>query len=130
MSEKEIEPFLEDNRQMAKDLRMVNMAIRRGWKVDDETKEILIQRMVEVAKKTTVAVATSTGIQDVESIADSNAIRAAAILLSMESQNMTRQHHAEDQGKNKTQINIDNRRVLVLPSNGRESVEINVSEND
>jgi hypothetical protein len=77
------------------DLKLLSRAIRRRWPVPEKTMAAAIQRLETIVEKATVTVMTQDGPMSLDAPADANAVRAAAVLAQMESQNQADDHLAD-----------------------------------
>jgi hypothetical protein len=87
--------LLEDGPKQNDDLRLLAKAVRKRWAIPPASMQVAIARLTEIAEKRTVEVMCGEGVVAVEGAADTNAIRAAAVLAQMESQNQADDHLAD-----------------------------------
>lgn len=117
--------ILQDPNCIAEDISMVSRMVKsRRWpEINPKRQRHIISRLFRIVRKDLVTTDTPSGPVIDEAKADSNSIAAAKVLLAIEGQVQADQHHQDNLKKQTepTQINIDNRRVIVLPQNGRES---------
>ena len=73
---------------------MVERAVRRGWNIPAETKDIIKARLVGLVEKTSVTVATIHGTATAEAPADVNSIAAARVLVRMDEIDQADEHLA------------------------------------
>ena len=117
--------ILLDPKTLSDDLTMVGREVRsKRWKTwSDRKKNWVVNRLMRIASKKNVIVATSEGPCPDESKADGNAIRAMSLLVNIESQIQKDEHHKENLDKPTSVVNqnINNNEyhVLVVRDNGR-----------
>lgn len=85
---------LADPHHTRADCRMVERAVRRGWNIPAETKDIIKARLVGLVEKTSVTVATIHGTATAEAPADVNSIAAARVLVRMDEIDQADEHLA------------------------------------
>jgi hypothetical protein len=79
-------------KRIQEDLRTVARAVRKGWDVPLALRESIKQRIATIMEKETVTVMTAEGLVSVDGPADANAIRAAAVVVSMTGQDQADDH--------------------------------------
>lgn len=78
----------ESPREIARDISLVNRAWRERWKISEERKLRLVERLFDITEKTSVTALDSSGEQvELEDPADKNAIAAAKVLVAMDTAN-------------------------------------------
>lgn len=77
------------------DIGMISRGVRLGWGVPAEKRPTIIKRLVGLVERTSVVIATTTGPVEDEHRADSNAIRAAGVLLAMDQVDQTDHWNAD-----------------------------------
>ncbi len=87
--------LLTSESELKKDMPLIQTAVKHRWPVAPEKAQVLVDRLVGIAEKTVVMVPCGEGIAPSESVADTNSIKAIALL-----QAMTKQNHAEEQKQN------------------------------
>ena len=83
-----------------KDIGLVSQAVRR-WKLSDDKKAIVVERLIGIIEKTSIGVMTKDGIESVDGPADANAIAAARVVVTIEGQLQT-----DDLGVAGTTVNV------------------------
>ena len=63
----------DSNRETEKDLRLLRMAVAKGWPIPKEKMGLIVERMTGIVQKESVTVATPEGPVEDESITDKNA---------------------------------------------------------
>ena len=93
--------ILGDDDHIRGDARLVGRAIRKGWNIDEDMRKLLKERAVATLKKTLVA----TGQYDdqgnaimSEHYADTNALKAGALILQMDGMDQA-DDHLDDKNK-------------------------------
>lgn len=94
------------------DLALVARAIKRGWDVPPEFRSVLKERLRKIVEKDTVSVMTKDGPIELDGPADSNAIRAAGVVVAMAAQDQADDHLADknkrmDEGKPTDRVALD-----------------------
>jgi hypothetical protein len=84
--------ILGDDKHQREDLRLVLMAVRRRWPIPEDRKASIVTRMLEIVGKREVDLHFESGPRPSEERADTNAIKAAAILAALEGQNQSDEH--------------------------------------
>ena len=83
----------EDEKRHQADIRLAARAVKWRWPVPEDSKSVIIERLLTVVKKEAVAVMTKEGPAELDGPADSNAIAAARVLVAMEGQNQSDEQH-------------------------------------
>ena len=71
----------------SRDIALVANAIKKRWPIKAANARELVDRLLDITRKTEVTVATKDGVATVEAPADVNAIAAARVLVAMVGQN-------------------------------------------
>ena len=71
----------------SRDIALVANAIKKRWPIKAASARELVDRLLDITRKTEVTVATKDGVATVEAPADVNAIAAARVLVAMVGQN-------------------------------------------
>ena len=75
------------NDKPSRDIALVANAIKKRWPIKAANARELVDRLLDITRKTEVTVATKDGVATVEAPADVNAIAAARVLVAMVGQN-------------------------------------------
>jgi hypothetical protein len=78
-----------------RDIGLMRRAVRERWPVDDKMRAAIMERMGKIISKPAVQVMTASGKQILDGPADSNAVRAAGVIVAMVQQNQADDHLAE-----------------------------------
>jgi hypothetical protein len=78
-----------------RDIGLMARAVRERWPVDAKMRAVIMARMGKILEKPAVQVMTASGKQILDGPADSNAVRAAAVIVAMTQQNQADDHLAE-----------------------------------
>ena len=71
----------------SRDIALVANAVKKRWPIKAANARELVDRLLDITRKTEVTVATKDGVATVEAPADVNAIAAARVLVAMVGQN-------------------------------------------
>jgi hypothetical protein len=113
--------LLRDPMRTKEDLELTEMMVQGVWQQGARTRKQILERLHEIAQKRTATVFTKFGPVESEIQADELAVKAMRLAILIEQQDQKDRHQSQAMNKPETQINIDNRRVIILPRNGRES---------
>ena len=86
---------LTDDHHTRADCALVRRAVREGWNIGPDDKEILKARLRGIIQKTEVTVPSQAGPISVEAPADANAIAAVRVMLAMDQTDQSDTHIAE-----------------------------------
>lgn len=80
---------------IADDLKLVGRAVREGWMPSKEIRKDIMERLSVIIKKPTCDVMTKQGPVALDGPADTNAIRAASVVVGMTGQDQTDHWNAD-----------------------------------
>ena len=107
--------ILADPHHTRADCRMVERAVRRGWDVPAETKDLIKARLVGIVSKESVTVLTAGGSTTVEAPADANAIAASRVLVRMDEIDQADDHLALKTERLDTNLPTENIVIAIPP---------------
>jgi hypothetical protein len=85
----------QDDTYARADMNLIRRAISEGWEIPQAKKAQVVDRLLEIAQKKSCQVSTKTGIVQLDGPADSNAVKAASVLVAMTGERQ-RDIHAQD----------------------------------
>lgn len=76
-----------------RDIGLAKRAAHEGWNVPAADRPKIVKRMVDIVARTSVPMATMTGVVEDERVADAHAIQASRVLLDMTNHGQRDRHH-------------------------------------
>lgn len=114
--------LLLDPLRVREDLELTEVMVQGVWKQGPEKRRQLLERLHQIAHKTSATIFTKMGPVESETAADELAVKAMRLAVLIEQQDQKDRHHVDKMNRPSAgTVNIDNRRVIILPPNGRES---------
>ena len=98
--------LLTDDNSLPQDMALVATAVKNRWPVQEDKAAILVDRLMDIAKKTKVAIPCGEGVFESEAVADVNAIKAIDLMKKMTEQNTRENKVAPAVGAPQTTINV------------------------
>ena len=119
---------LGDPHRLESDMNLIRRAVRERWPVAANRRPAVVDRLLKIVERETVDVPAGDGVFSSTYHADSNAIKAAVVLRTMEADNQRDEHHADDLAKpaGGTTVNVgvqvntlsDERRIQIAAEAG------------
>lgn len=104
---------LEPSSHRTSDIRMVNRAIRERWRIPEDKRNGIVDRLVQIVdtEKTNVSAADGSTYESYDA-ADKNSVAAARVLVAMEGQNQADTQHVDKQKLGEAGLAIDAMKAL------------------